>query len=261
MRARNIKPGFYKNEDLVECSFAARLLAPGLWQMADREGRLEYRPKRIKMEIFPADNLDIEPLIQELHDAGHIVCYEVDGKKYIQVLEFSKHQTPHIKEKPSEIPPYQEKDSGASTRQAPDKPDTGTDLGECQHPLNPESLILNPELPPLTPPRGKKRRPDPDFEKFWKTFPKDRIGSKQKAMSAYRKARARASPDEIQRGVEAYSQSDEVQRGYAKGAAAWLNDERWRIDYATLDEKRDANPRKDTRLEEFDRMMAQENQP
>lgn len=53
MRARNIKPGFFKNEDISECSPSARLLFIGLWMLADREGRLEYRPKRWKGELFP----------------------------------------------------------------------------------------------------------------------------------------------------------------------------------------------------------------
>ena len=33
-RARNIKPGFYKNEDLAECSLTARFIFPGLWMLA-----------------------------------------------------------------------------------------------------------------------------------------------------------------------------------------------------------------------------------
>ena len=52
-RAKNIKPGFFTNEQLAECSFAARLLFVGLWTLADREGRLEDRPRRIRAQVFP----------------------------------------------------------------------------------------------------------------------------------------------------------------------------------------------------------------
>ena len=62
MRARNIKPGFFKNEALADCDLQARLLFVGLWCMADREGRMEYRPKRIKIEVLPYDNCNIEKL-------------------------------------------------------------------------------------------------------------------------------------------------------------------------------------------------------
>ena len=104
VRARNIKPGFFVNEELAELSLAARLLFIGLWCLADREGRLEDRPKRIKAEIFPYENYDADNLLQELSDAGFILRYQAQGKPYISVINFTKHQSPHIKEKESTIP-------------------------------------------------------------------------------------------------------------------------------------------------------------
>ena len=103
-RARNIKPGFFKNEDLAECTPWARLCFAGLWTLADREGRLEDRPKRIKGELFPFDAFDVEPLLAELARYGFIVRYEKQGERFIQVSRFSTHQTPHYSEKPSIIP-------------------------------------------------------------------------------------------------------------------------------------------------------------
>ena len=91
MRARNIKPGFYKNDQLAECSLAARLLFPGLWMMADREGRLEYRPKRIKAEVFPYDDVDVSALVGELAREGLVVEYEVGGTAYLWITGFKKH--------------------------------------------------------------------------------------------------------------------------------------------------------------------------
>ena len=75
-RARNIKPGFFRNADLVELSFEARLLFIGLWTIADRMGRLEDRPKQIKMELFPADNLDCDSLLSDLEKIGVIERYD-----------------------------------------------------------------------------------------------------------------------------------------------------------------------------------------
>jgi hypothetical protein len=103
-RARNIKPGFYQNEDLAECSVWARYIFPGLWMMADREGRLEYRPKKIKGELLRFDSQDAEPLLRELQKYGFIEIYEVGGREYIQIVTFSKHQNPHHREAKSEIP-------------------------------------------------------------------------------------------------------------------------------------------------------------
>lgn len=104
-RARNIKPGFYKNEDLAECSVWARFLFPGLWMLADREGRLEDRPKRIKGELLPFDSIEVEPLLQELAARGFILRYEARGLKLIAITAFTKHQNPHHREPPSDLPP------------------------------------------------------------------------------------------------------------------------------------------------------------
>lgn len=103
-RARNIKPGFFKNDVLVEMSFSTRLLFIGLWCIADREGRFEDRPKKIKMELFPMDDVDVDAAIGELATGGFLVRYEVAGKRYVQIYNFAKHQVPHHKEVASEIP-------------------------------------------------------------------------------------------------------------------------------------------------------------
>ena len=138
-RARNIKPGFFRNADLVELPVEARLLFIGLWTLADRSGRLEDRPKQIKMEIFPADSVDCDASIDLIVQSGMLERYEVDGKRYLQVVNFCKHQNPHRDEKASTIP--EQIKHGASTVQAPCEPNTNTvAIG-----LNPESGFLNPD--------------------------------------------------------------------------------------------------------------------
>lgn len=103
-RARNIKPGFFKNELLAEMPPEIRLLFMGLWCIADREGRFEERPKKIKMELFPCDSFSIEDGLARLAQDGFLIRYEVEGKRYAQVVNFTKHQMPHHKEVQSEIP-------------------------------------------------------------------------------------------------------------------------------------------------------------
>jgi hypothetical protein len=144
-RARNIKPSFFKNEILIELSFEARLLFIGLWTLADREGRLEDRPKRIKMEIFPADNVDVNLLLNDLNKAGFIKRYVLtpdqhqtstglENNTYIQIVNFTKHQSPHIKEAASIIPsPDQHQTSTSGAALIPDI-------------LNPESPFLKPDI-------------------------------------------------------------------------------------------------------------------
>ena len=104
MRARNIKPGFFKNDTLAELDFAGRLLFIGLWGIADRAGRLEDRPKKIKAEVFPYDEVNVDSFLGELARLGFILRYEVEGERYIQIVHFDKHQNPHPREAPSNIP-------------------------------------------------------------------------------------------------------------------------------------------------------------
>ncbi len=113
MRSRNIKPGFFKNEYLAECEPLARILFSGLWCMADREGRLEYRPKRIKAELLPYDDCNVESLLNQLLQYGLITIYSVDGSNYISIPTFTEHQNPNVKEAASIIPAPNE--HGAST--------------------------------------------------------------------------------------------------------------------------------------------------
>lgn len=140
-RARNIKPAFFKNEHLAEVSPEARLLFIGLWTLADCEGRLEDRPKKIKAEIFPFDSYDVNELLNELQSCGgdFLVRYEANGIKCIQISNFTKHQNPH----------KNERQSGSQFPEIPEKngttPDFSGAVPEQDGTAPAESLLLNPE--------------------------------------------------------------------------------------------------------------------
>lgn len=70
----------------------ARILFQGLWCLADCAGRLEDRPRRIKAEVLPYDDCDVDDLLSQLGDAGFIVRYSIDGVRLIEVPTFRKHQ-------------------------------------------------------------------------------------------------------------------------------------------------------------------------
>ena len=110
-RIRYLKPDFFKDEDLAKLPYETRLLYAGLWGLADRAGRLEDRSERLKVEIFPYDNVDaekgLEQLAQKKPSSGQpfINRYSINGQKYIQIINWSKHQKPHHTERESIIPP------------------------------------------------------------------------------------------------------------------------------------------------------------
>jgi hypothetical protein len=106
MRSRNIKPGFFDNEDLGSADPLLQILFAGLWCMADREGRLEDRPMKIKATIFPYRSLEIHGYLTELSRLKFITRYQVDGVSYIWINTFAEHQNPHHTEKASKIPKF-----------------------------------------------------------------------------------------------------------------------------------------------------------
>jgi hypothetical protein len=87
-RIRSIKPEFWSNGQILECSLDTRLLFIGLWNFCDDAGRHALREKQIKAEIFPADEFDdrdIRRMIDELSTNDLIRIYEHSGRRYIQV--------------------------------------------------------------------------------------------------------------------------------------------------------------------------------
>jgi hypothetical protein len=105
-RIRSIKPEFWKNETLGELSSDAQLLFIGLWNLCDRRGFTEYRPKRIKAELFPYRDFDVESNINILLKCENqfIRIIEYEGKEFLHVINFVKHQVINIKEAESNIP-------------------------------------------------------------------------------------------------------------------------------------------------------------
>lgn len=103
-RIRSLKPGFFTDADLAEVPALHRILFAGLWCQADREGRLEDKPRELKVKILPFDQLDVHQALDDLHRRGFILRYQVDGRRLIWVVAFKDHQRPHKDEKASEIP-------------------------------------------------------------------------------------------------------------------------------------------------------------
>lgn len=171
-RSRIIKPGFFTNDRLAEVSPLGRILFAGLWTMADRKGRLEDRPKRIKAEILPFDNANVERLLTDLEARGFITRYSVAGDHFIAVTSFEKHQNPHIREAESTIPappataqstvPAPD-EHGPSTVLAPDEHQTSTAYARAQDPVQfssiSDSVFFAPSPVPdgETPPAKKGR--------------------------------------------------------------------------------------------------------
>jgi uncharacterized phage protein (TIGR02220 family) len=94
-RIRTIKPEFWTSEQIADCSLIARLLFIGIWNFCDDRGVHPVSIKRLKMEVFPSDQLGsdaIQAMIDELVLAGLLHTYQAAGKSYWQVTGWGKHQ-------------------------------------------------------------------------------------------------------------------------------------------------------------------------
>src|SRR6266540_3778904 len=95
-RIRTIKPEFFDDETLCALSPFHRICFVGLWCQADKAGRLEDQPRRLKARIFPFDDVNMDSLLTDLAREGFIQRYCVDGRHYaaIKPSSWKKHQRP-----------------------------------------------------------------------------------------------------------------------------------------------------------------------
>lgn len=166
MRARNLKPGFFKNIELADAGPIVQLLFAGLWCMADKNGRLKDQPRNIKPELFPHYEVDVDGELTVLERLGHIRRYEASGIRVIEVLNFRKHQSPHHTEKDSDLPEFVDvTDSSESEHVNHGEITVSTPKRNGGNPsdsLIPDSLIQGRSAPTKIDPRGT-RIPE-DFE-------------------------------------------------------------------------------------------------
>ncbi|MFW6557570.1 hypothetical protein [Acinetobacter baumannii] len=238
-RARNIKPSFFTNDDLGEINPLARLLFIGMWTIADYKGCFEYKPKRLKVQILPYDNCDIEQLVNDLEKSGFISIYSVRGRKYIKAINFTKHQNPHKNEREggSEIPDIDEADIEEEEKSLKNNEwaniennleQDGTDRADSLN-LIPDSLNLIPSTP--EPKIGKTV--DEMFTEFWEIYPNKKSGPKA-AKEKFKKINFKKHSFElIMTSLEKHIQSlDWIKEGgkFIPHATTWINQERWNAD-------------------------------
>ena len=95
-RIRTIKPTFFKSDDVVALSLPARLTWIGLWLYADDRGRGIDDARLVKGDLWLLEDAvtvdNVQRYLDELAEKGRIRRYEVQDKKYFEVVNFDKHQ-------------------------------------------------------------------------------------------------------------------------------------------------------------------------
>jgi hypothetical protein len=107
-RARFTKPEFYKHGDLFDAEKASglplRLAFAGLWTQCDRAGRFVWKPRELKLDVLPYDDVDFADVLDALERHGFLKSYVVDGKRYGVIPSLVDHQPFHKNEPASKLP-------------------------------------------------------------------------------------------------------------------------------------------------------------
>lgn len=214
-RIRSLDPGFFKDEHLAMLPFNIRLFYEGLWCHADRAGRLEDRPLRLKTEIMPYDTFSAEGALTLLSkykngiNRPFIIRYEIEGERYIQIVSWHKYQKPHHTERPSIIPPpIKEKDK-----------DIYKDKDKCS---SPESELNNVSLTDKKTLELRKQHNSFNFNKIWEKYP-NRVGKKQAEKHFISSVKTLEDFGNIQKALDNYLKSDRVANGYIQNGSTWFN--------------------------------------
>ena len=239
-RIRSNHPGQWSDEDFVCLSFPARLLALALRNIADDHGIFEWKPRTIKMQLFPADNIDIEPLLSELVTHKQAIQFEVEERQYGALRNFMRWQRP---KKPSYSYPITEM-VGEYVGNKHAAGGTGKRLAtESSEPV-PNQFPTSTENSPQRKEEGGKRKVrdksldqstrenrvseiDREFsEQFWPAYP--RKVSKGQAEKAYRTARKDTSLEIILAAVLRYAKERAGKDAqFTKHPSVWLNAKSW----------------------------------
>lgn len=209
-RIRTIKPSFFRHGDLFdaekESGLPLRIAYAGLWTIADREGRFKWKPRDIRVEVLPYDDVDMGKVLDALTAKGFVRRYTVNGQEYGCIPAFLDHQHINKNEPASNIP-------------AP--PQEGAKKVRASSPHPKER-------------KGKERKEsisdaDASFETFWNECPK-KVG-KAPAYQKWVKAIEKKPPADLVEAMRRYaaSRADQDQK-FTLQPATWLHQERWTDD-------------------------------
>ncbi|MFJ4284036.1 hypothetical protein ACIPY0_00155 [Paenarthrobacter nicotinovorans] len=222
-RIRTIKPEFWTDGNIVRLSPFARLLYIGIWNftLCDH-GHVADDAFRLKLQILPMDDVDIEALLAELMAAGRIERVSDEaGRTYLHVKRFGDHQKIDPRWK-TRCPACAQKDSLALV-------ETPVSLEEhTETPADSPTLPLGREGMGR---ESKKTSSKPSastdaFNAFWRVYPR-KVG-KEAARKAYDKALKLASPEQIMAGLETLRmQVAGKDQQFTPHASTWLAAGRW----------------------------------
>lgn len=223
-----MKPEFFQHEDLYDLEAGSglpvRVAFAGLWTQADREGRFQWRPRKLKVNILPYDDVDFSRVLDALWTRGFIEKYESEGAYYGWIPSFTSHQVLNNRERDSELPDPHEcciltraprvDDACPTPGKRKGKEGKGREQGR-------EGDIVRQAAP-----NGGAR-----FDEFWALYPRQR--DKKKAREIWKRRKLAQQADVICDDVQKRQKIDgQWLDGYIPLPTTYLNNDRWEDEYS-----------------------------
>ena len=151
-RNRTISPDFWTMEAVIDCKPMTRLLFIGLWNFADDGGVQPLRPRTIRMQVFPGDDIGndaVRAMIDELATRKLVRIYEIDGVEYVSIVDWEQIQRvgKHARRR---YPPFPSPRDGQGSQTAPTEKAPSIDEADT-----PQSLLSGLQ-PPSSSAGGEK---------------------------------------------------------------------------------------------------------
>lgn len=237
-RIRTIKPEFWIDEKVTDLDPWARLLFIGLWNFADDQGYIDDKPRRIKMQVFPGDDVYVERLLADLLAAGLLTSFDSPIGPVMHIRNWEKHQkvdrasAPRfepaslvVRTPPVRIP--------TSSQVKPPREDSSRSIEGSLASLDAEGkgsgsgrdLDLDLDLEGIHQLAVPIPPADAAFDRFWTVYP--RREAKAAARKAWARAIKRANPNRIIAGAQRYRDDSQRDPKFTAHPATWLNADRW----------------------------------
>lgn len=226
-KIRSIHPDACESEKLLALSDGAERTLWRLTTHSDDDGRGVDHPKLLANKLYPLDDTKtgdvLDDHLDELVKVGMLVRYQVDGKRYYEVHDFTDWQKPKYKadsklpapEDGTTFPPSSPDVDPIGPPSSPDVPHgvggvTGEGDGDGEQ--TPSSTAVDTD----------------GFEQFWEIWPR-RNGKKLAKDKAHRAWARMTLPDrrDAYRGARNYADASARGLAGAKDAFRWLQGREW----------------------------------
>lgn len=251
-RIRTVKPELASHEGLFDLEVDTGLPIRFAWAMlptvCDREGRFVWRPRTLKAQVLPHDDLDFSRVLDAWLTRGFLVRYRVGDAWYGWLPTFTKHQVVNPKESASTLPAFEQAEESEDYRNQPfARVNLASGTREArvtiQNVGKGKEGKEGKELSPVeSVPDSERPLTDIRFDRFWEAYP--RREGKKDALKAFR----RINPDHelLATMLDAIRKRKLTPQWqdprYIPLPASWLNQERWNDELAVVEDHDEEPP-------------------